>query len=85
VLYSYLYLLPLLVCLCTQDTRLQSSAVGEQHRTQFTIRQDLVGLAIGGQGSNITAARRIDGITSVDFDDDTCTFHIRAKVIIYVL
>ena len=56
-----------------------------QYHTQFTVRQDLVGLAIGSQGSNITAARRIDGISSIDLDDDTRTFNIRGEVRVYWL
>jgi len=63
-----------------QDTRVQSSSSEQLHHTQFVVRQDLVGLAIGAQGCNISAARRIEGISSIDLNDDTCTFQIRGEV-----
>ncbi|XP_066914491.1 RNA-binding protein FXR1-like [Clytia hemisphaerica] len=43
---------------------------------QLTLPEDLVGLAIGAQGANIQAARRIPGILSVEVDEALCTFNI---------
>jgi len=43
---------------------------------QLTLPEDLVGLAIGAQGANIQAARRIPGILSVEVDEPACTFNI---------
>jgi len=43
---------------------------------QLTLPADLVGLAIGAQGANIQAARRISGVLSVEVDEPACTFNI---------
>ncbi|XP_057301545.1 RNA-binding protein FXR1-like [Hydractinia symbiolongicarpus] len=43
---------------------------------QLTLPEDLVGLAIGAQGANIQAARRIPGVLSVEVDEAACTFNI---------
>jgi len=63
-----------------QESRLQPSSPLHRHQLQFTVRQDLLGLAIGAQGANISAARRLEGVASIDLDDDTCTFHVRGEV-----
>ena len=47
---------------------------------QLTLPEDLVGLAIGAQGANIQAARRIPGILSVEVDEPACTFNILGEV-----
>ena len=47
---------------------------------QLSLPEDLVGLAIGAQGSNIQAARRIHGILSVEVDEALCTFNILGEV-----
>ena len=49
---------------------------------QLCLPEDLVGLAIGAQGANIQAARRIHGILSVEVDEAQCTFNILGEVII---
>ena len=47
---------------------------------QLVLPEDLLGLAIGAQGANIQAARRIPGIMSVEVDEPSCTFNILGEV-----
>lgn len=43
---------------------------------KFTIKSDLMGLAIGTHGSNLHKAREISGVTNIEVEDDTCTIKI---------
>ena len=47
---------------------------------KFTIKNDLMGLAIGSHGSNITKARQVPGVTNIEIEDETCTFKVSGDV-----
>ena len=60
-----------------QQQRQLESGIYEQ---QIYIPSDLVGLAIGREGSNVNEVRKLEGIVSVEFDDYSQMFKVRAKV-----
>ena len=47
---------------------------------KFHIPSDLVGLAIGKDGNNVNQARKLKGITLVEFDDFNSMFIIKGDV-----
>lgn len=47
---------------------------------KFTVKSDLMGLAIGSHGSNILKARDVPGITSIEVEDETCTIKVAGEV-----
>lgn len=62
---------------------LQTSSVSSKVVEEFTVSSDLMGLAIGSQGANISNARNIEGIEDIVIDesrsDGLCTFKVNKK------
>lgn len=59
---------------------LQTTAVSSNVVEEFTVATELMGLAIGAQGANISNARTIEGVEDIVIDesrnDGLCTFKV---------